>query len=986
MKRFILLHCFFVFVSLCTLGQKYSFVTYSTEQGLPQSQVNEIVQDDQGYLWIGTLGGLAKFGGDKFATYSSNDGLLNNRITSLDFFENTLWIGQEGGISYMKNNKIKSIAFEGVELPKSQRVSKILRFKEKILVCSYGGGLFELKNDKLLRIKLPFKKSDNDRIRAAYVYQGHLYLATRKGILVSSNAKSFTIMEWSKEINFSDLHGRADLLVFASYDNGVYMMNMISGIIEHYEREKLNSKISGCYIDRSSMIWLNTREGVIRIDQSGKLSFLDHSNGLPVNRISCFYDDKDGNIWLGSQGKGIFRFPGETFKYFDQETGFPTDLFITGFQDKNGDYYYGTFDQGVIKRSKKGEIEAIDNTGKMIWASIDNVDGKHWFGAQSGLIEIDRNGASNTYFPESNANIPGRKITSFYKTSGNSMYLGGSRGVSLYKNGVFKKLGAGTKFNTGVVRDIEMINNTLYCASNLGLLKYSDAEFHVVEGADQIIFNVEADNLGALWYGTEEGLYRMFKEKIERVSLSDDPGSNFIGFLNYREGKLYVGTNNGLFILSDLNRDKQNIERFGMDDGIVDLETNLNSGFFDLKGDFWFGTASGLVCFRESKFSTKQAKPKVNVTSILLNYESFSYSEYGAELTKMGLPKQLNLPYTKNNLIFELDGISLTNHKGLRYQFWLEGLRDSWSTPVENPTITFTSLPAGSYTLHIRCVDIDGLFSDEIHFSFTINQAFYKTWWFIVLCALMLTCLTLLVFRIRLKRIDERNEKEKLGYLAKLQILEQQSLNASMNRHFTFNALNSIQYFINTQDKASANKYLTNFAKLIRKNLDSVTKEGNAITLEEELERLELYLSLESMRFKDRFDYEINTNEIEIDAVLIPPMIMQPFIENSIIHGILPNENKKGHIRIDISLDKEDLCISIQDNGIGVDFSLANKVNSGEEHRSQGMEITSKRIELMRKNSEREISLTGPEQTLNKDGSINGTRVLINLPLSHLDI
>ena len=984
--RLILIYCFAVLVSFCTLGQKYSFVTYSTEQGLPQSQVTGITQDEQGYLWIGTLGGLAKFGGNKFTTYSSNEGLLNNRVTSLDFFENTLWIGQEGGVSYMKDNKLKCVAFEGVALPQSERVSKILRFKGKILVCAYGGGLFELKDLKLVKIKLPFKEFGYERIRSAYVYNDQIYLATRKGILVSNDTKNFSIVEWSEDISFSDIYGRNDEIVFASYGDGVYLMNMKSGVTMHYESDQLKHKIDGCYIDQSSMIWLNTREGVVRIDQNGNTSLLNNSNGLPVNRISCFYDDKDGNIWLGSQGKGIFRFPGETFKYYDQDTGFPTDLFITGFQDNKGDYYYGTFDQGVLKKSVGGKIEAIKNTGKMIWASINNVYGKHWFGAQIGLVEIDENGNSKTYYQEINKNVPGKKITAFYKISNNSMYVGGSRGVSLYANGEFTKLGSKKKDNTGTVRDIEMLNNTLYCASNLGLLKYHNDEFAVVKGADQIIFNVEVDENGALWYGTEEGLYRMFNGEIKRVELLENPGSNNICFLNYRKGKLYVGTNNGLFILSDLNAAKQKIERFGIDDGIVDLETNLNSGFFDLNEDFWFGTASGLVCYHEIKSLRNQTNPQVSVTSILLNYETFDYSEYSEELTEKGIPKELILPYSKNNLIFELDGISLTNHKGLRYQFWLEGLRDNWSTPVENPTITFTSLPAGSYILHVRCVDIDGQFSDETHLPFRINQAIYKTWWFMSLCALIIGGVTLFIFRFRLKRIDELNKKEKLGYLAKLQILEQQSLNASMNRHFTFNALNSIQYFINTQDKASANKYLTNFAKLIRKNLDSVTKEGNAITLEEELERLKLYLSLESMRFKDRFDFEINTNGIETDEVLIPPMIMQPFVENSIIHGILPNEKKKGHIKIDISLDKENLCISIHDNGIGVDFSLANKTTSGQEYRSQGMEITSKRIELIRKNSESEISLVGPIQILNNDGSINGTRVLINLPLSHLDI
>jgi LytS/YehU family sensor histidine kinase len=210
-------------------------------------------------------------------------------------------------------------------------------------------------------------------------------------------------------------------------------------------------------------------------------------------------------------------------------------------------------------------------------------------------------------------------------------------------------------------------------------------------------------------------------------------------------------------------------------------------------------------------------------------------------------------------------------------------------------------------------------------------------------------------------------------------------MNASMNRHFVFNSLNSIQYFINTQDRISANKYLTNFAKLIRKNLDTATVDGNMITLEEELERLELYLSLESMRFKDRFDYEISAKGVETDSILIPAMILQPFVENSIIHGILPNQEKKGKISLTVEEENGYLLLAVEDNGIGVNQSITKKVDMEGDHRSKGMEITSKRIDLIQKISNNDISLVGPYEVYNDDRSIKGTRVLLKIPLNNLE-
>jgi len=287
--------------------------------------------------------------------------------------------------------------------------------------------------------------------------------------------------------------------------------------------------------------------------------------------------------------------------------------------------------------------------------------------------------------------------------------------------------------------------------------------------------------------------------------------------------------------------------------------------------------------------------------------------------------------------------------------------------------------------LQIRAIDVDGRMSPVISFPFVINAAFYKTWWFISIIIASIVLLSIAAFRFRLKRINEINEKERLGFENKLISLEQKSVNASMNRHFIFNALNSIQYFINTQDRLAANKYLTNFAQLIRKNLDAATSEKNAITLEEEIERLKLYLSLESMRFNGKFKYEIINENVDCESIEIPSMILQPFIENSIIHGVLPNEDKFGEIYIHLSLDEDVLTIKIEDNGVGVKKSLSSKLEMEGDHKSQGMEITSKRIELLKKVSNNEIELIGPLQIESEDGLINGTRVLIKIRLSDLE-
>jgi LytS/YehU family sensor histidine kinase len=333
-----------------------------------------------------------------------------------------------------------------------------------------------------------------------------------------------------------------------------------------------------------------------------------------------------------------------------------------------------------------------------------------------------------------------------------------------------------------------------------------------------------------------------------------------------------------------------------------------------------------------------------------------------------------------------MDGISLSNYTKLSYQFFLEGQDENWTPLTPNSTITYSGLSAGDYRFFARAIDQNGNKSNLITIPITIRQAFYKTYWFISLVVLLISFGVYKLIKLRIEREREKNENERLSYKSKLNSLEQKSLNASMNRHFIFNSLNSIQYFINTQDRKSANQFLTNFAQLIRKNLDS-SEEGNMVTLVQEIERINLYLSLEQMRFNKRFVYSIDCpEEIDQEAIIIPAMMLQPFIENSIIHGILPNEEKEGKITVTFSIEQPStLVIQIDDNGVGIEHSMNSKVKYDGDHKSQGMEITSKRIDLLKKISSNEFDLIGPVQLENENRLINGTRVTLKFYIEHLE-
>lgn len=988
----ILLLLFLVSISFVGLGQKYFFTSYSTAEGLPQSQVTCITQDGQGYLWVGTIGGLSRFNGEEFVSYTSRGrGLLNNRIVSLSYFDNTVWVGHDGGISSIKGDNVQKYEFKGDD--KSRSVDQIIRFNDRLVICSDRGGLYELSNGELIAVDMQISKSGQaDKvttkfIRAAHIHDNVLYLATKEGMVGTRDLKRFDFLEEFGDHSFSGVVGYEKEIIATTYDSLLMRKNLLNNRITVSNPDKIAS-IRGCYLDADKAVWLTGFTGIVCIPLNNESFSLDQGSGLPVNAVECVFQDKYKNIWIGSGGKGLSRFPGLKFKYFDKKSGYISDLFMCGFNLDNGDSYFGTFDRGILRKRKGEAMERFvpESITSYVWTAIDNVDGKHWFGAQQSLISIDELGKISIFEKEQVPGLPGIKIVSFERIDDNSMYVGGSEGVSLYQNGEFTKVGTRNEDYLGTVRDMEFYNGELYCVSNLGMFVYRNGDFQPIESTmGRVHYSIVADESGVLWVGAGSGLYYYKDGVMEQLRLlQDDPRANVVNFMNYKDGELYVGTNNGLLIITTKG-DEYKVRRFGPGDGIPDVETNLNSSFFDKDGGFWFGTSRGFVNFNNKVSGIGVRKPLVHLKSMLLNFSPFDFSDYDQKLLAKGEYKKMLFSFNKNNFVFEFDGVALVNHDELQYQFMLMGLNDSWSPLSSSSTIAFTNLDAGEYELMVKAVDLDGRDSEVLKIPFVIEEAYYKTWWFITLCVLALGGIILIIFRFRLRRVQQINENEMLSYKARMLSLEQKSLNASMNRHFIFNSLNSIQYFINTRDRLSANKYLTNFAKLIRRNLDSASLEDNRITLEDEISRIELYLSLESMRFKDRFDYVITTNEIDLEKYEIPAMLLQPFIENSIIHGILPEEDVKGLIEVTMEMKGEILEILIRDNGIGVNRSISRKATITGDHRSQGMEITSKRIELMQEFSDQTMELVGPKEIIGKDGSINGTYVLLKLSPKNLE-
>jgi len=985
-------------------SQKYSFVQYSVKDGLAQTQVYAISSDDEGYLWFGTAGGVSKFDGENFNNYSSANGLVNNVVIDIKSHQGYTWIITSKGITSIKGNQINSFDLLEVINGSSISCATISKARASLIIAIKNQEIMEIpildsgELDLNNTINLSSPLGAGSKVRNLFEDNtGKIWVAS-KGFVGFLDESFGPEMEWKSIMieysnnNVSDIKQDKEGNYWISvYDEGLYMWN--NKLVQQYTIEEgLNSNlIRSIYIDKEDRVWTASKNGVSLIDGERIASFTS-KNGLPNNSVEKIFEDNEGNIWLASDGSGVFRYTSDEFVVFDKSNGLGSDYVMTITEDQEGKKWFGTYGNGVSSwNGKSFEYYNVENQklcNNVVWSSLTDRENNLWFGTSNGLMFFSEN--EITTFKDEEW-MPSNKITSLYDNSSDSLelWVGSSKGLSILKSREGKIVGVDKEMPLRNIRAIEKgINSQVWLGTSKGVY-VTDGNFlepwiYNDKLDDKVVYAIE-NYKDSLWFiGTSNGLYATDGIHVDRISLSDAYSSNYINFIKIENDKYaWIGTNFGIFEidLSLFFKDiKNGIKQHTENSGIASVETNLNAVFEDKQGQLWMGTGEGLIRFDRSKRieSKRVVVPNVYLKEVQLFLKKTDWKKYAESVNAFNnIPVSPSLSHKKNYLTFYFDAVALSNFDQLRYRIKLDGLDEDWSPLIWQNSFTYTNLSYGDYTFNVKASTDGKNWSETLTFDFTIRKPYYLKWWFFLLVFLALLGLVLLVVNWQIKINKRKRLTEKLLYKSKLLALEQQTLNASMNRHFIFNALNSIQYYINSQDRLSANRYLTSFAKLIRKNLDSSVSGSGLVTVADEIERLELYITLEHMRFKEKFEYIIDVKkDVDVEHIKIPAMILQPFVENSIWHGILP-QSEGGKISIRIFNIPTGIQFEIEDNGIGYDVSKAKKTSNT--HHSRGMLITAGRIEIMKKVNEKKMTINGPYQMNNEAGESIGTKVEITL-------
>ena len=950
-------------------AQTLSFKNYTVNSGLANSTVYHINQDSKGFIWLATESGVNRYDGQTFQTFTMDDGLSDNEVLQIqeDSKGRTWFLTLNGKLSYYYNNKFYNSSNDSVLRKTFCKASFVSFFEDSKHRLWFSTNQREMVMIDGTSVKIFYSATqsftnssiaENDQSEILIFNQNATYKYNNKGFaelktqLRPLSLKTLLYDKAEKKISFISASGLVEL----DNDHAVIKRKIPSYILQ--------KGISNFFFDKEDNLWINTMgNGVFILDTSLNVA----KNLLKGRYITHSLLDMNGNIWISTIGNGVYMLPqlARNMRHYTVDEGlfYNSIHSITRTPDK--DLILGLRNGNLTLLSGNKAIYKTLNTSHSAYNPIkklyyDQQNQSIWFASNNNLGEISSDFRHIRYLKERD-NLT-YSLKSFSISKSGKLAIALAAGVDILENKnadlVFETPNLGNRSKHFPSRAYTVFydsNERLWFSNMNGLHCFYQNRlvelYHSIPQLKQRITNIAElpdKTIVCASYGFGIFFIKNFK-LIRAITTQQGLGSNICKKVFYTNNYIWVITGKGI---SRISKDLARIDNFHKENGL--LSNEINDAIVD-NDSVYVASNSGLSIFPANLQLKRKNRIPLNLKSILINNREVDLSE------------NIELNYKSNNITVNYIGIDFNNPSEITYEYRLKDeLR--WTT-TSNNTIEFGSLEPGEYHLQIRARGVNSAWSDPISYNFVIKPPFWKTPWFIILMILIFTPLIFYLVNsfYKNKRIKEN---EKLLAKTKIIALEQQALQAMMNPHFIFNVMNSIQHFINTKDTVMANQLLTGFARLIRKNLDICNK--SYISLEEELSYLNLYLALEKLRFGDKMNYRIHIDlEIDKEETLIPSMLLQPFVENSIWHGIMPKETD-GNISISIKLKTPTLLdICIEDDGIGIEQSFKLKSN---DHISRGMELTQERINLLNK-------FEAPIKLNVENVKPNGTKVTILIPI-----
>lgn len=1021
-------------------GTAYTFSHLDRKDGLASNHVSAILQDSKGFIWIASTA-LQRYDGINLVTIASFDkvpgSIYYDDICLCEDNKGRIWMGAPDNIRYY-DPATSAVSVLKIDIQASihgnLNCSRIIQDHAGVIWATTQEGLLRYDEGRRRFIKPANIPEAIRRDLYSTIIEdakGNLWISGRNGIYMldptrkqlyysGNNPHHNPLLPIRSSVKRFYIDQQQRIWVAArggdtlyQYHPTTHQMNAFSFSLPSGD----GNMVTDIVADREMNIWVSTENGgIYRFNErTGAFNTNIRANNEDDQslhydfEVNCFLNDRNGRLWVGTDlGINILNMPDSSFRLMDHRavfkgtTGRLPRAEVTGlFQDSRGNIYAGYWGKGFswlnpslelreqFLHDKRSAGYQLPEERSLVWSFAEMRDGRVLVGQENGHLSVfdpEKGMFVNHYHSPS---FGEQTLMTMLPESDTAVWIG------LYKRGLVRWDINNNKFipNPGLleyvkrpitVMDIARQHDSLLwmATSDAGLIRFN-SRTGKVSGAT--VFQLEkliVSNITCLEFlddstlvaGTDHGLwiYNTRRGKARPLMINGALFDEWV--LN-----LQVIGNTGVWFTTQygfyrFSRQQGSLETFVQTGDIIDNNRKVRRSVSQLRdGRLMVGASDHFVIFDPADLEVAPPPPDVTI----LSFRAMdSVINIGAE---RGRYTPVTLSHRQNFISIEFKSLQY-HHESVGYLYQMEGVDEQWVKAEGVLVARYTNLPPGSYLFKVRSVNPAGTFSTGIT-ALTINilPAFWQTAWFRILCALLIIVLIYVYFKLRVNAI-KKEARRRAVIQQQIAQLEMKALRAQMNPHFIFNALNSIQTFMMKRETEQALSYLSRFARLIRNVLDN--SQLNSIPISKELKMLENYLELEKLRFGDQFSYKITVDdELDPDFTDIPTMILQPFVENAIWHGLL---HKKEDGRLSIAFHQREgslLCV-IEDNGIGRERAAAQR-QQGNEHHSRGLQITRDRLALYNRRFNLDATFD-IEDLYDENGQPCGTRVSVWFPLTEV--
>ena len=955
-------------ILLCLVGggfvtpaaaQHFNVQKYTVNDGLADSYVLTVCEDSQGFLWLGTINGLSRFDGKEFINYGYAEGLPNLWVGNIyEDHNKRLWASTRKGIVEIRGQKCISYPVDDGETN-----LYVFHIKESVnhrLWAFTNKGLYQFDANQWKKVKL-YPGLENYHCR---------------DILETGNGR---IINYGNYLVTQDSTGRYHMVgkypldepyfnELQRFHNKVYL-TLPDQILLLQPRDTLSlfrhalqkRKLAGVFCDSQNRFWIRTYDGGLMISKKGSTEIITDTIPVTENLVSGIYEDRHRNIWVCCLD-GLLRVREVNYKTFTAAQT-PWLYQVNNLVRNTDSTFIVCTERGLLQYKNENfsplPLTYVPATARTpfnanptdSWCRDNN--NRIWLVKREKKLFL----LEHHVLKDVSALAPARRSYYWriaYNKFNNKVYLnrdtllcGDSHNLHTFKDA--DKGQCLTK-----VREIFAFSNgKMLVIINGNKFLLLDARHHIQDISTGIGIRQSNEEFSFLeepsrkfWLAYNGGLVKYHwnkqllpEKELQLTTQQGLPNNSIHAITQDAYNRVWAVTSSGLVVIETSTTAAGNavIHPLSEEAGITGNQWLQSRLLTDASGYIWLSFSNRLYRFDPRLIQFDRTPPPVTIEDIQLNLQPTQWNAFSDSLFGYRqLPHAVVLPYYLNNLTISYRAPCFNGISGLDYSYQLAGASNNWSAGTKNNFVSFIKLPPGTYHFKVRARKSNTVWSDPAVFTFVIKKPYWETWAFQLAIAALATIILAFLFRHRVRQI-----KRKVEIGQQMRELELKALRSQMNPHFIYNALNSIQALVldNQTDKAS--QYISKFGRLLRQVLNC--SDHNSISLAHELQALELYIQLEQLRLNVPLQYHIMPDPAILPAEeSIPPLVLQPFVENALWHGLSPKQGEK-ILTITLHIDNDWLIVVITDNGIGRQQAAAHKTLKTSDP-SKGMDITGRRI------------------------------------------